>query len=114
MAIGLVYEAAATGNMDAVLGYSSDGRVAAYDLTVLEDDFFPPYDASPVIRNQLFDEHPELEDVLARLANTVTTEQMQEMNYKGDVELVSPSTIAEEFLEENSYFEDAEQNEEDA
>lgn len=38
MAIGLVYEAAASGNMDAVLGYSSDGRIAAYDLTVLEDD----------------------------------------------------------------------------
>lgn len=114
MAIGLVYEAAATGNMDAVLGYSSDGRVAAYDLTVLEDDFFPPYDASPVIRNELFDEHPELEEVLARLANTVSTEQMQEMNYKGDVELVSPSAIAEEFLEENSYFEDDEQHKEGA
>ena len=36
--------------MDIVLGYSTDGRIASYDLVVLEDDLqlFPPYDASPV------------------------------------------------------------------
>ncbi|GAK04441.1 LOW QUALITY PROTEIN: osmotically activated L-carnitine/choline ABC transporter, substrate-binding protein OpuCC [Geomicrobium sp. JCM 19037] len=113
MAIGLVYEAAASGNMDAVLGYSSDGRIAAYDLTVLEDDFFPPYDASPVIRNEVLDDHPELEGILHKLSDTVSTEDMQEMNYMGDVELVGPSTIAREFLEENNYFEDGVVNEED-
>lgn len=108
MAIGLVYEAAASGNMDAVLGYSSDGRIAAYDLKVLEDDFFPPYDASPVARNEVLKDNPEIEKVMQKLSDTVTTEEMQEMNYKGDVKLVSPSTIAREFLEENNYFEDKE------
>ncbi|MBB6448412.1 osmoprotectant transport system substrate-binding protein [Geomicrobium halophilum] len=112
MAIGLVYEAAASGNMDAVLGYSSDGRIAAYDLKVLEDDFFPPYDASPVIQNEVIEDHPELEEILDRLADTVTTEDMQDMNYQGDVDLKNPSQIAEQFLEENNYFEtDQEVNE---
>ncbi|QDI92581.1 osmoprotectant ABC transporter substrate-binding protein [Salicibibacter halophilus] len=105
MAIGLVYDAAANGDMDAVLGYSSDGRIAAYDLTVLEDEFFPPYDASPVIQNEVVEEHPDLEPILDSLAGTVSTEGMQVMNYQGDVNLVNPSHIAEQFLKENNYFE---------
>ncbi|GAF13756.1 osmotically activated L-carnitine/choline ABC transporter, substrate-binding protein OpuCC [Bacillus sp. JCM 19045] len=113
MSVGLVYDAAASGNMDAVLAYSSDGRIAAYDLVVLEDDFFPPYDASPVIRNEVIDEHPEIADILKRLADVITTEGMQEMNYQADVELISPATIAQEFLEENQYFIDNLEDEEE-
>ncbi|MFD1066138.1 osmoprotectant ABC transporter substrate-binding protein [Oceanobacillus locisalsi] len=108
MATGLVYQAASSGSMDAVLGNSSDGRVAAYDLTILEDEFFPPYDASPVARNEILREHPEIEEIMQKLSDTATTEDMQEMNYRGDVELVSPSIIARDFLEENNYFEDKE------
>ena len=49
MQIGLVYDALHSGNLDVAVGYSTDGRIAAYDLKVLKDDkqFFPPYDASP-------------------------------------------------------------------
>lgn len=46
--------------------------------------------------------------ILSKLSDTVTTEDMQEMNYMGDVELVGPSTIARNFLEEHNYFEDGE------
>ena len=38
MQIGLVYDAVNAGKMDVVLGYSTDGRIASYDLVVLEDD----------------------------------------------------------------------------
>lgn len=55
MQIGLVYDAVEAGKMDIVLGYSTDGRIASYDLVMLEDDlsFFPPYDAAPVVANQV-------------------------------------------------------------
>ena len=55
MQIGLVYDAVEAGKMDIVLGYSTDGRIASYDLVMLEDDrnFFPPYDAAPVVDNQV-------------------------------------------------------------
>lgn len=55
MQIGLVYDALNTGKMDVVLGYTTDGRIASYDLVVLEDDlnFFPPYDASPLVTKSL-------------------------------------------------------------
>ncbi len=114
MSVGLVYDAAASGNMDAVLAYSSDGRIAAYDLVVLEDDFFPPYDASPVIRNEVIEDHPELLTILDKLATIVTTEDMQEMNYLADVELIGPATIAKDLLEENNYYEDKAVQEEGA
>jgi osmoprotectant transport system substrate-binding protein len=50
MQIGLVYDALKNQKLDVALGYTTDGRIAAYDLVVLKDDknFFPPYDASAV------------------------------------------------------------------
>ena len=55
MQIGLVYDALNNKKLDVALGYSTDGRIAAYDLKVLKDDkrFFPPYDASPVATDAL-------------------------------------------------------------
>ena len=38
MQIGLVYDALNTEKLDVALGYSTDGRIAAYDLKVLKDD----------------------------------------------------------------------------
>lgn len=109
MNLGLVYKAAATGNMDVVLAYSTDGRIKEYDLKVLEDDknFFPPYDASSVISNEVLEKYPEIEDIMDRLANQISTEEMQELNYQADVKNISPRNIAEEFLKEHDYFEDA-------
>ena len=106
MQIGLVYQAAANGKMDVVLAYTSDGRISAFDLKVLEDDkhFFPPYDTSAVARNEVLDDHPELKDILQKLSDKISTEKMQELNYKADGNMREPSIIAKEFLEENNYF----------
>ena len=38
MQIGLVYDALNSGKLDVAMGYSTDGRIAAYDLKVLKDD----------------------------------------------------------------------------
>lgn len=107
MNIGLVYQAVATGNMDAVLAYSSDGRIKEFDLKVLEDDmqFFPPYDTSPVIQNEVLEAHPEIGNIFERLSGMISTEKMQELNYNADVKLQNPGKVAEDFLEENNYFE---------
>jgi osmoprotectant transport system substrate-binding protein len=107
MDTGLLYKAAASGKMDVVLAYTTDGRIKAYDLKVLEDDkhFFPPYDASPVVRNDLLEEHPELTEIFHKLEDTISTEDMQELNYEVDVKLKEPKTVAKEFVEEHNYFE---------
>ncbi|MFD1360891.1 osmoprotectant ABC transporter substrate-binding protein [Lentibacillus salinarum] len=108
MNLGLVYQAAATGNMDVVLAYSTDGQIKEFDLKVLEDDkqFFPPYDASPVINNELLEKYPAIKEITKRLGNQITTEQMQELNYKADVERINPRKVAKQFLQANNYFED--------
>ncbi|OJG18327.1 Osmotically activated L-carnitine, choline ABC transporter, substrate-binding protein OpuCC [Enterococcus canis] len=107
MQIGLVYDAVDAGKMDIVLGYSTDGRIASYDLVMLEDDlsFFPPYDAAPVVANQTLKDTPKLKDALDRLAGTISTEKMQKLNYEADNNLVEPSVVAEQFLKDNNYFE---------
>ncbi|MBO1085443.1 osmoprotectant ABC transporter substrate-binding protein [Enterococcus mundtii] len=106
MQIGLVYDAVEAGRMDVVLGYSTDGRIASYDLVMLEDDlsFFPPYDAAPVVDNQLLKDTPGLAEALTKLSNTISTEKMQQLNYEADNNLVEPSVVAERFLKENQYF----------
>jgi osmoprotectant transport system permease protein len=42
-----MYQAVARGEVDVIAGYTSDGRIAEYDLTVLDDPkhAIPPYDA---------------------------------------------------------------------
>lgn len=106
MQIGLVYDAVKNEKMDAVLAYSTDGRIKAYDLKILEDDkqFFPPYDCSPVIPEKVLKEHPELEGIIDKLIGKIDTETMQELNYEVDGKLKEPSVVAKEFLEQHHYF----------
>ncbi|MFS0590359.1 osmoprotectant ABC transporter substrate-binding protein [Cytobacillus horneckiae] len=110
MQIGLVYQAAASGDMDVVLAYTTDGRIKAFDLKVLEDDhnFFPPYETSAVASNDILEKHPEIDELLERLVGKIDTEMMQELNYEADGEMREPAIIAKEFLEENNYFRDEE------
>lgn len=110
MQIGLVYDAVASEDLDIVLGYSTDGRVASYDLVVLEDDlnFFPPYDASPSANFDILEEYPELDKILLKLEGQIPTELMQQLNFISDDFLLEPATVAEQFLKENNYFEDVE------
>lgn len=106
MQTGLVYQAVKKGEMDVVLAYSTDGRLKAFDLVTLEDDkkFFPPYEASPVARNDFLQKHPEVEGVLRKLAGKISTDTMTELNYEADVKKKEPAIVAKEFLEKNNYF----------
>lgn len=107
MEISLVYKAIQTKDMDLVLGYSTDGRIDAYDLIVLEDDLnlFPPYDASLVASKELLEENPKLESILLKLENSIIPSDMQSLNRRSDEDKLEPRNVAKEFLEENNYFE---------
>lgn len=110
MQIGLVYQALDHDEMDVVLAYSSDGRIAAFDLKILEDDkkFFPPYDASAVASNDILRKHPELDKILEKLVGKIDTETMQRLNYEADGRMREPAIVAQEFLEQHNYFEEVE------
>ncbi len=108
MQIGLVYDALKNNKLDVALGYTTDGRIAAYDLVVLKDDknFFPPYDASAVAPNKLLKEHPQIKKSISKLDDKISTEQMQKLNYEADGNGKEPAVVAETFLKKHNYFDE--------
>ncbi len=99
---GIVYRAVANGDVDVVDTYSTDGRIPAFKLVVLQDDkrFFPPYYAAPVVREEALREHPELRQVLNKLAGKVSESDMQRLNYEVDQQEKRPEDVARRFLKE--------------
>lgn len=100
MDAGLVYTALKNGQVFAGLVYTTDGRLSAFDLKLLEDDlrYFPDYTAAPVIRKAYLDQHPELEALLKPLADLFDDETMRQLNARVDVDHESPSRVAADFL----------------
>jgi len=99
---GLMYKACSDGAVDVICGFATDGRIAAYDLVALEDDkqFFPPYYAAPVVRAETLNKHPQLGDLLDRLAGKIDDATMQRLNLEVDRD-EAPRTahdVARDFL----------------
>jgi osmoprotectant transport system substrate-binding protein len=86
MDLGLLARALRDRQIDLAAGNTTDGLIPALDLFVLEDDrhYFPPYEAVPVVREQVLREHPELAQGLAGLAGKISDEEMQQLNYAVD------------------------------
>lgn len=101
---GLMYDAVKNGSVDAICGYSTDGRIAAFDLAVLEDDrqFFPPYYVAPMVRHRTLEKHPQLEGCLNQLAGLLTDAAMRQLNFEVDNNKETPEAVAKRFLEANN------------
>ncbi len=91
----IMYSACASGAVDVIAGFSSDGRIAAYDLVVLQDDrnVFPPYDAI-VLLSRKANEKPGVVSAVASLINTIDDDLMRQTNKLVDVDGRSPSEAA--------------------
>ncbi|MCM2532050.1 ABC transporter permease subunit [Neobacillus pocheonensis] len=98
---GLRYTALNNHKSDVIDAYSTDGLLKAFHLKVLKDDknFFPPYYAVPIIKEETLKKHPELKNVINSLSGKLTDEKMRELNYKVDSLKQSPANVAKEFLE---------------
>ena len=98
---GLMYKALAEKAVDIIDGFATDGRIPAYNLLILEDDknFFPPYYAAPLIREEVLMRYQELKPLLNSLSGMISNETMQELNFKVDKEEKSAFAVAREFLE---------------
>ncbi|WP_031528100.1 ABC transporter permease/substrate-binding protein [Dyadobacter crusticola] len=96
----VMYKAAFEKKLDVISGYSTDGRLKAFDLITLEDDrhIFPPYYASPLIRKDALQRYPELESALNLLAGKINDSIMTELNYRVDYQKQAPEKVAADFL----------------
>jgi osmoprotectant transport system substrate-binding protein len=98
--LGLLYRALLDRQVDFVAGNSTDGLLSARDLRILEDDkhYFPPYDAVPMVRTDVFVRFPEARAAMQELSNTITNTEMQNMNYEVDANHRDIADVARDFL----------------
>lgn len=96
----VMYKAAYEKKLDVISGYSTDGRLKAFDLVTLKDDktIFPPYYAAPLIRTEVMEMYPELAPVLNLLSDKINDSIMTELNYRVDYLKQLPEKIAHDFL----------------
>jgi len=97
----LMYQAAAEGAVDVITAFSTDGRIAALDLILLEDDrhAIPPYDAVILASPRLAREHPAALAALRELSGAIDSDMMRRMNLEVDQGGENPARVAEAFLE---------------
>jgi osmoprotectant transport system permease protein len=96
----LMYQAVANGQVDVIGAFSSDGRIAAFDLTVLQDErgAIPPYDAIILAGPRLVRERRDVMDALGALAGRIDADDMRRMNLAVDQDGAAPDAVAAEFL----------------
>ncbi len=101
----LLYQALKNKRVDAIVGYSTDGRIPAFNLRVLEDDrhYFPPYYCAPLISDRTLKAHPELRPILNRLHGQLSDSVMRRLNYQVDRLHESPAYVARHFLESRGF-----------
>ncbi|MDX2092582.1 MAG: ABC transporter permease/substrate-binding protein [Kofleriaceae bacterium] len=83
----LLYDAVVRGEVDAIAAFSSDGRIAAYDLVTLDDPLgaLPPYDAMLLLGPRVADD-PGVACALAPLRGRITVDLMRRANLMVDRE----------------------------
>lgn len=103
MEASLRYGAIEKGDIQIMDAYSTDGQIKKYNLKILKDDknMFPAYQGAPLIREEILKKYPELKEILEKLANRITEDEMIEMNYKVTIEGKDASIIAREYLKNN-------------
>ena len=98
----LMYQAIAQKNVDVICAFATDGRIAEYELVMLEDGrgFFPPYYAAPVARHETLESYPQLRKVLGSLGGIIGDRMMRDLNNSVDREKRDPAEVVREFLVE--------------
>jgi osmoprotectant transport system permease protein len=100
MDLSLTYIALSSRQVDLIAANSTEGRIATLDLFQLADDrrYFPPYEAVYLVRQDSVTRVPALREVLSKLANAISTEEMRRLNYDVDGNKRDPKEVVREWL----------------
>lgn len=100
---GLTYQALNEDQVDVALVFATDGRIAAFDFRVLDDDkgFFPNYAIAPVVRTETLEANPQLAEPLNALSAKIDDSTMQALNAQVDVDKKTIEEVATTFLADN-------------
>ncbi|MET9295542.1 glycine betaine ABC transporter substrate-binding protein [Streptomyces sp. NPDC003077] len=88
--------------------FTTDGRIKAMGLRVLEDDrhFFPNYNAAPEMHADTMKKYPRIAEVLAPITKALTDSVAQNLNAKVDVDGEDPHKVAKDWLVERGFIEE--------
>jgi osmoprotectant transport system substrate-binding protein len=105
LATGAIYAATDQGECTFGEVFTTDGRIKALDLVVLEDDrkFFPAYNVAPVIRKEVVEAHPDIEELFGPVAEALTDEVLLDLNARVDVDGEDPTGVAQDWLKEAGF-----------
>ncbi|ETX14173.1 ABC transporter [Roseivivax halodurans JCM 10272] len=89
-----------TSGVNAAMVYGTDGGVAATGLKVMEDDqgVQPVYEPAPIVRAEILEEYPEIEQVLNPIFTSLDLETLQELNGRIQVGGEPSEAVARDYL----------------
>ena len=85
--------------------FRTDGRIDSLDLRLIKDDknFFPLYNPALTVRTQLLEEHPEIKELFAPIAEQLDEETLQRLSTSVDVDGRPVNDVARDFLNEEGF-----------
>ncbi|MGW1024124.1 glycine betaine ABC transporter substrate-binding protein [Streptomyces sp. NPDC002577] len=105
MDTGIIYTQVAKGTCTFGEVFTTDGRIKAMHLAVMEDDkhFFPNYNAAPSINTKTLEKYPAIAGLLDPITKKLNNTVAQELNAKVDVEGQDPHLVALEWMEQQGF-----------
>ncbi|HEU5045557.1 MAG TPA: glycine betaine ABC transporter substrate-binding protein [Nocardioidaceae bacterium] len=102
---GAIYAATDQGDCNFGEIFTTDGRIQALNLKVLEDDhhFFPNYSVCPVVRKPVLDAYPSLRKLFEPVASTLNNTTLRRLNAAVDVHGKKPADVAMAFLQQQGF-----------
>src|SRR5699024_724841 len=85
----LKYQVLSSDEADATPAYTTEGQLSNTDLyKVLEDDqnFWPPYNLVPVVRQEVLDANPDIETIINDINATLDTQTVVDLNASVDID----------------------------
>jgi osmoprotectant transport system substrate-binding protein len=104
---GPIYQGVLEGEGDVGVGFTTDGQLASDELVVMEDpkNIWPFYYPAPVVRSDVLEQNPKMEEVLNSVSETLDAETMRKLNAQVDIEQEDPEDVAAEYLQEKGIVE---------
>jgi osmoprotectant transport system substrate-binding protein len=105
---GAIYDATAKGSCNFGEVFTTDGRILALHLKVLEDDrdFFPKYNVALVLADATAKKYPQIEDLTAPVTKKLTDDVLLHLNAQVDVDGREPAEVAFDWLKKEGFVTD--------
>ena len=93
--------ALANGDIDVARMFSSQGAIAENDWVALKDDkdLEPAQNIVPVARSEALND--EIRQSLNRVSEVLTTEDLQDMNHRVEIDKADPAQVASQWVDEH-------------